>query len=320
MARRLLVLIGGLAIIGGAFAFFVRPWYLRWGATNVELQQVLPGDEIVGDRATEETRAITIHANVDTVWPWLAQLGQDRGGFYSYDILENLVGCKMPTEDRLRPDAQQWRLGDKLWMYPPDRAGGVGFATLRVYVPGRAMGFGTRMTGTALSEPENGSWSFVLQRIDQQTTRLLVRGRGTTGRSLLGVWFDRSVFEPAHFVMERRMMIGLKQLAEGGDRGRLWNHAQVVLWVVTFGLFIAAMIGVLRGQSWRRPLAGMIAAAAVFQVLTFGQPPVPIGLVLVLIVAAILRRPKGRALTQPSEVGALAGAAEAFRSSRAVAR
>ena len=308
MARRWLALIGGLAIVGGAFSFLVRPWYLRWGATDAELQQVLPGDEIVGDRATEETRAITIDASVDTVWPWLAQLGQDRGGFYSYDILENLVGCRMPTEDRLRPEAQQWRLGDKLWMYPPDRAGGAGFATLRVYVPGRVMGFGTRMTGTSLNEPENGSWSFVLQRIDQDTTRLLVRGRGTTGRSLLGVSFDRSIFEPAHFAMERRMMIGLKQMAEGGDRGRWWNHAQVALWTVTFGLFIAAMIGVLRRPTWLRSLSGMLAAAGVFQILTLGQPPVPVGLILVLTVAAILRPPKGRAVRQPSEVGALAKA------------
>jgi len=293
MAKRLLALTVALAAIVGSFYFFVRPWYLRWGATDEELRRVLPSDAIVGDlTASQETRAITIHAGVDRVWPWLAQLGQDRGGFYSYDLLENLVGCRMPTEDRLRSEAQQWQLGDKLWMYPPDRAGGAGFATLRAFVPGRVMGFGTRMTGTSLSQPENGSWSFVLARIDDQTTRLIIRGRGTSGRSLLGVSFDRAIFEPAHFTMERRMMIGIKQLAEGGDRARLWNHVQVGLWTITFLLFFTGIVRVILNRHWLRSLAGLIASAAVFEVLTLGQPPVLVSVMLVALVVMIFLWPR----------------------------
>src|SRR6266545_3032153 len=165
-ARRILALAGASAAIVCVFFLIVRPWYLGWGATDGEARRILPGDEIIPTASGQETRAITIRAPIERVWPWVSQLGQDRGGFYSYDLLENLVGCKMPTDDRLRPEARRWQLGDKLWMYPPDRAGGAGFATLRVYVPDRAMGFGTRMTGTPLTEPENGSWSFIVQRID----------------------------------------------------------------------------------------------------------------------------------------------------------
>jgi hypothetical protein len=95
-----------------------------------------------------------------------SQLGQDRGGFYSYDILENLVGCAMPTTDRLLPERQSWQIGDKLWMYPPEKAGGIGFATLRVRVPGRALGLATRAPGTPLTAPEDGSWSFILEPLD----------------------------------------------------------------------------------------------------------------------------------------------------------
>lgn len=285
---RWVILGGSLLAIGLAFVVFVRPWYLRWGATDAETSRSLPGDEIIPNATRQETRAITIHAPVEQVWPWLAQLGQDRGGFYSYDLLENLVGCAMPTEDRLRPDRQSWQVGDKLWMYPPEKAGGIGFATLRTYLPGRALGFGTRSTGTPLAAPEDGSWSFVLDPVGEQTTRLLIRGRGAGGRSLLGVVFDRSVFEPMHFVMERRTMLGLKQLVERGDRGRVGNHLQVALWTITFALFITAIVSVIRSADPRRATAGLVATAVVFQLLTFGQPPLGIGLVLTGLAGLIL--------------------------------
>ena len=292
---RSLLLGGSLAAIFVAFFLFVRPWYLRWGATDDEIRRPLPGDEIIPEATRQETRAITILAPVDLVWPWLAQLGQDRGGFYSYDLLENLVGCEMPTEDHLQPDRQLWQLGEKLWMYPPHKAGGMGFATLHTYLPGRALGFATRSTGTALTAPEDGSWSFVLEPQGAATTRLLIRGRGAAGRSLLGVGFDRSIFEPMHFVMERRMMIGLKHLVEGGDRGRVSNHVQVVLWTITFALFITAIVKVVRGVvASGRATAALITAAAVFQLLTFAQPPLGIGLVLTVVVAAILWWPRQR--------------------------
>ena len=109
----------------------------------------LPGDEIVPAARSRETRAITIAAPAAQVWPWLAQLGQDRAGFYSYRLLENLVGCEMPNIEQLDPRLQSWKLGDKLWMYPPRKAGGVGFAVLAAYEPGRALGFATRQIGTA---------------------------------------------------------------------------------------------------------------------------------------------------------------------------
>jgi hypothetical protein len=285
---RLLSTLAAFAALALVFGFVLRPWYLHWGATTAERAMPLPGDEIVPGAATQETRAITIQAPAEGVWPWVAQTGQDRGGFYSYDLLENLVGCEMPTVDSLRPDRQQWTLGDKLWMYPSTKAGGVGYALLRTYDPGRALGFGTYFAGTAPTGAENGSWSFVLQPLGDSTTRLLVRGRGAPGRSLLGRAFDRSVFEPMHFAMEKRMMIGIQQLAEGGTRGRIWNHVQVMLWFVTFGMFVVGLASVFVGAVWHRKLAGTVLAAAVFQALTLGQPPIDVSILLVLITAAAL--------------------------------
>ncbi len=287
---RLLALVLCFITILEAFLLIARPWYLRWGATAEELRRVLPGDEILASPGTPETRAITIDVPADRVWPWLAQLGQDRGGFYSFDLLENLVGCEMPTEDVLRPERQIWHLGDKLWMYPADKAGGMGYATLRAMVPGRALAFGTHRFGTAAAAPEDGIWSFVVEPSGGTSTRLLVRGQGELGRSLLGTAFDWSVFEPMHFAMERRMMIGIKEVAEGGSRQRGLNHVHVVLWFVTFGLFVTAAVMMVAGIRWRRALSGLLASALVFQILTLIQPPVTLGALLVAAIVILLSR------------------------------
>ena len=285
---RTLIVAATMAVLILGFQMVARPWFLDWGATVNERSWTLPGDDIVPGDAVQHTRAITIHASPAQVWPWLAQLGQDRGGFYSYDLLENMVGCRMPADDVLRPDRQVWRPGDRLWMYPPDRSGGLGFATLRAYEPGRALGFGTRIVGTPIDQPENGSWSFALIPMGSRSTRLLVRGRAVTERSVAGRLFDRLVFEPAHFVMERRMMHGLAALARGADRGRWRNHVEVMLWMAAFAMLAAGAFEVYRRRDWRLPLAGLLLAGVVFQVLTLVQPPLFIGAGLLLFPFVLL--------------------------------
>ncbi len=285
---RLLALAGAFVFLSLVFTYTARPWYSRWGATDAELSRALPGDELFASAASQETRAVTINAPIERAWPWLAQLGQDRGGFYSYDLLENAVGCRMPTEDRLRPDLQAWSPGDRLWMYPKEGAGGSGFATLRTYVPGRALAFSTRMMGARLTEPEVASWALVLEPIDATSTRLLARGRGAAVPSVTGAAVNRALFEPAHYVMERRMMLGIKDLAEGRSRGRLINHAQVALWTITFGLFLTAAVMVFVRASWVRALAAFTLAGLIFQVLTLAQPPLLLGIPLVAILGAIV--------------------------------
>jgi hypothetical protein len=287
-----LALLGALGLILAVFFLLVRPWYLQWGTLPAERGMPLPGDEILGPGVFQETRAIAINAPPEQVWPWLAQIGQDRGGFYSYDQLENLVGCEMPTDDRLRPAKQIWHLGDKLWMYPPEKAGGGGFATLRTLSVGYALGFGTRAVGTPLSAPEDGSWSWVLLEPTPATSRLLIRGRGPAGRTLLGRAFDRAVFEPMHFAMERRMMLGIKQLAEGHSRQRGQNLVQLILWTAVCVLWLASAGLVLAGKRWQRALASFVVSAGVFQVLSLGQPPLAVGLLLAAAAAAVLGWPR----------------------------
>ena len=266
-----------------AFFLVARPWYLTWGADEELRTAPLPGDNLLWLGTPRETRAVLIHAPARQVWSWVAQIGQDRAGFYSYEILENLAGCQMKNLDDLIPALQQWHEGDKLWMYPPDRAGGIGQAPLARYDPGHALVFYTRRPGTALTDQPDGTWAFVVEPVDGETSRLIMRGRGRGSLGLLGAGFEKGVFEPIHFAMERKMMEGIKMRAEDRPVSKTRDDIQVSLWVLTFALFLASGILVVEGRAWRWHAVTFTAAGLLFGVLTLVQPSVVLGVPLVAI-------------------------------------
>jgi hypothetical protein len=193
-----------------AYAKLVRPWHLRWGATEEEAKAALPGDEFAPAPQIEATHAITIDAPPRDVWPWIAQLGQNKAGFYSYRWIENLFGCHMPDVREVVHEWQDLEVGDKVYLHPRVAL------EVKVVEPARTL---------VLSR----DWSFHLRPLDGgKRTRLIVRNWGYfENPSLTGgepVKFDlgpignalywRAFFEPAHFIMERRMMLGIKALAE----------------------------------------------------------------------------------------------------------
>ena len=111
----------GLATIGGAAAAYIllaRPRHLRWGTTDQDSDAPLPGDDLIQSPNLAATRAVSVRASADQVWPWIAQLGQGRGGFYSYDSLENLVGCDIHSADRIVPEWQDIGVGDEVKLHP----------------------------------------------------------------------------------------------------------------------------------------------------------------------------------------------------------
>jgi len=203
----------GTAVIGSAAAYFlVRPWQLRWGATDEERGATLDGDDLITNPDLVATRAITVHALADQVWPWIAQLGQGRGGFYSYDALENLVGCDIHSADRVVPEWQDLKVGDQVKLAPEV---GVG---VTVVEPGRALVLRGGVPMGAAPPPYDFTWAFVLREQPDGTTRLLVRERYAYTQR----WAPFLV-EPVAvvaFVMSQRMLRGIRDRAEWAGRPR----------------------------------------------------------------------------------------------------
>jgi hypothetical protein len=280
---RFAALLGVFAGLLGVLLVVVRPWYLSWGASAEERRSALPGDAL-SPGAVHQTRAIDIGAPAAQVFAWVSQLGQNRAGFYSYTALENLVGCEMPDVRHLDPSLQRWTVGDNLWMYPPDKLEGMGHATLLYYEPDRALVFGTNTPIDPRGAAPTGMWSFIVQPTGDRSARLLTRGSGGSMPSLLGQAYTRTVFEPLHFAMERRMLEGIKGLAEGEPIGAVSDNLQLMAWATTFALFVGAGVLVLIGSRPRRRLVGFAASGVAFQIVTLVQPMpvVSVGLVIAL--------------------------------------
>lgn len=115
MGRQRPLLADALALTGLAalYHFRTRPWMYTWGARDEELTAPLPGDELVAGDPVRTTRAVTVDAPVSDVWPWVAQIGEDRGGFYSYWLLERAVGAGIHNADVIHPEWQDCR-----WVTP----------------------------------------------------------------------------------------------------------------------------------------------------------------------------------------------------------
>jgi hypothetical protein len=203
-AGRLLLLASALA---GSYAAVGRRWQLHWGASAAEAAAPLPGDEQVPDADLVATRAITVHAPVERVWPWIAQLGQGRGGLYSYDRLENLAGCDIHSAEHIEPAWQHPRVGDPFRLHPD-----VALDVVDVD-PGHALVVrgGVPAGGTDGTPPYDFSWAFVVTA-DGTGSRLRIRERYRYTQR----WAPALV-EPVaivSFVMTRKMLHGIRDRAE----------------------------------------------------------------------------------------------------------
>jgi hypothetical protein len=191
-----------------AFIVALRPWAMEWGTTAIERASTLPGDEFVPLAHYRVDHGITINAPTEAVWPWVIQIGQDRGGFYSYSKLENAFGARITNANRIIPEWQKRQVGELVPTVPENYLGGIfrrrlGCTVLKV-VPGEALVL-------------QGWGAFVVLPTIDNKTRMLIRTRGEGTPSFVGVLespFTLLVFEPAHFIMERGMLLGIKQRAE----------------------------------------------------------------------------------------------------------
>jgi hypothetical protein len=115
-AKRSLAAAGSAAAVLGPISYllFFRRWCLTWGAREGEVSAKLPGDELLADAGLVTTRAVAVDAPPEAIWPWLAQMGSGRGGAYSYDWIENLLGLNMHSASEILPEYQNVKVGDEL--------------------------------------------------------------------------------------------------------------------------------------------------------------------------------------------------------------
>ena len=185
----------------------LRQWVLRWGATRDEAREELPGDEVVRRPSWQSTRAIDIAAPVEQVWPWLAQMGEDRGGLYSYEWLENLAGLEFHNADRIVPEWQDVKVGDIVRFAPKQDT-----LVVTQVKPNHLLVW--RILNPSTHEPLEATWAFVIRPVDAVHTRLIQRFRFGAAPGLLGAIFYTALMEIPHFVMERKMMLGIRARAE----------------------------------------------------------------------------------------------------------
>jgi hypothetical protein len=204
-----------------AWAAFLRPWVLDLGATLEERGMPLAGDETCPAAEAIGTRAIAIAAPADSVWPWIVQLGQDRGGFYSHRWIENLMGARMPDVRTRVPGWRERAVGDTIWLGDPARFGVRAAQIVARLEPGRTLATVSAYDAERLRAggvAREGAWIFALRPVDSTASRLVVRSRGYTRPTWPERLFRHGLYEPGHFVMEWEMMRNIRRLAEGGSR------------------------------------------------------------------------------------------------------
>ncbi len=202
----------GLGWIGltATLLYAGRRYYRNWGATKEDCTISLPGDELVGEPAVQTTDAVWIDAPASAVWPWLVQIGQDRGGFYSYQTVEDLFGLNVHNADRIHPEWQQLHRGDTVRLMPKGWMGlREGLVTSVVDV---VAGQSIVLRATPPTYPWDTVWTFHLMPHWEDRSRLLVRRR--IGMRHPGEILGVELAGPASALLTVGMLRGIKRRAE----------------------------------------------------------------------------------------------------------
>jgi hypothetical protein len=192
----------GLAILGGAslglYLRFIRPWQLRWGATDEEVARAMPGDDVVKRPTFNATRAVTIQARPEEIWPWLVQIGIKRAGWYSYDWIDNLG---IPSAERILPEWQHVAVGDLIPMSPDGKVG----QWVKDFEPNQWMLW--------WDNKGNVTWYWGLYPQDDSQTRLITRVRIHYRWTKPSILFNLPL-DVGDIIMMRKCLLGIKRRAE----------------------------------------------------------------------------------------------------------
>ncbi|WP_214401411.1 SRPBCC family protein [Pseudonocardia lacus] len=208
-------LVAEALVVGAVTAVAAAGVVLRrsrdWGALPTETGAPLPGDDLVPEPARTTTRAVNVDAPAAEVWRWLVQMGQGRGGMYSYDRLENAIGLDIHSADRVHEEWQDLAIGDRITVVPPGWGplpDGYAMVVARIE-PERVL----VLRQSPPEHPWNAVWTFEIEPLDARSCRLLSRSRAQRPASrALGL--ATAAIEPVTTIMTRRMLLGVKQRAE----------------------------------------------------------------------------------------------------------
>ncbi len=223
---------GILIMLACYITIFLKPLRDRWGLTKQDALRKLPGDDLVKNPRSVFSHGIIINAPAEFVWPWVAQMGKDRGGFYSYEALENIAGLGIYNSDLILQEYQHPKVGDIIPFGPEN-----GYP-LAICEPGRAMviencdDLDNKTTYDPDKElPKNYlhlSWLWYIESLDDDSTRFISRNRVTYNPTLKNRFIFRFLSEPIIFAMDRKMCLGIKKRAEKLYRSSVINATQQI--------------------------------------------------------------------------------------------
>jgi len=248
----------------------IRPAQLHWGATTEEIARSMPGDELVPAPSFLATRAITIEANPQTIWPWIAQMGYRRAGFYGYDLIENIGSEKgIRSADKIIPGLQNPKTGDELPI------SGVDSMYFGQVAPESYLIWRGRAT------PSDGSFAWALYPIDTNHTRLVCRARLHYHWASLGLLSLDLFTEFTDHVAVPKILTGIKTRVEGHPPQSLAAEAaEVLVWVLLLAEFTAAVFLIFRRRRWSRAWLLALAAGLSLLFALYAHAPYWIGALL----------------------------------------
>jgi hypothetical protein len=259
-----------LALAGTIYLIIIRPWYMRWGATDEEVARKMPGDEIVSEPTFNSTRAVTIEASPDEIWPWLVQIGYGRAGFYGYDLIENPGSPRgLKSAQEIIPELQGFEVGDDLPISV--------VATYEI----QAMESGRYLIW---ADEKTGAFTWGLYPLEDHQTRLVLRFR------FQHRWYDYLFTDWADHIAVRKMLLGVKDRTEGRAEPMSLQNAEIATWVVAVGELIIAIFLIFKLRIWWRGWLFALAAAGVLLVTLYAFPPLWISIFLegVLLVSLFM--------------------------------
>jgi len=229
-----LVGIGGAAVIVAAL---LSPFHRRarshWGLDEATADRQYPGDELVPEPRWGYTHGVEIAAPAERVWPWIAQIGADRGGFYSYQWLENLAGCEVRNAEVVHPEWQA-QVGQALLLHPDPKAPRFQIVAVELwrhvvaYAPADEQARAQGRPWTA------ASWVFLVEPLGENRCRFISRYRGACSDDVATrLAFGPTLIEPVGFAMDRRMLLGVKERAERAERSARSEHRPKAPWSAT---------------------------------------------------------------------------------------